>query len=267
MEAKVPVGVVATEITLASAMLTLPRYLASGGAVFVDSGAFTSFHTNEPPDFERVLLKYECIADTADLSSADLQRLFVVSPDAVGNQMETLNLLQQYRSRLLDLVDLGCQLIVPIQCGEMPASAMLDAVKEVLGTDRFVAGIPSCKAAMSIQECATLTHHSFHILGRVQMDDTQDDRIAALRCGNANAAITADANWLRSRMASVCRMKDDIDGDRREMQLTSSERFRLESARTMAVAAAIAEDQRWAVSPAYADPEDNEDSQADVMSM
>lgn len=77
-----------------------------------------------------------------------------------------------------------------------------------MDTRCFVCGIPSNKAAMSIAKCATLHHHAFHILGRVQQNEEQVQRMAALTANNPGATLTADANWLRSRMANVCQTTD-----------------------------------------------------------
>lgn len=211
-DANVPIGVVAGELDTATILLAIPKYLGRGGYVFVDSGAFSEVRTGEPPDFKHVLYVYDTIADGASSYTDDLSRLYVVAPDKVGDQIETLNRLQRYRQRVLDLIALGCQVIVPIQCGAMTPSAMLDAAVEVLGTRRFVCGIPSNKAAMSIAECAMLHHHAFHILGRVQQNEEQIQRMAALVANNPGATLTADANWLRSRMTSVCQT---TDGERR----------------------------------------------------
>lgn len=258
IEAGVPIGAVATEIQMICAMNTLPSYLAAGGAVFIDSGAFSELSTKIVPNFNRVLNVYEMVAEMADLRSASLANLYIVSPDKVGDQIETLRRIRQYRERILGLIDLGCQVIVPIQRGEMAASAMLAAVKDVLGSNRFVAGVPSNKEAMTIEECAALKHHAFHILGRVQMDEAQEARIEALRSAGENVQITADANWLRSRMAMVCGLKDEIDEARKGSPRTLRERIAEPKARTLAVAAAITADTRWASYEHQNDPDPEE---------
>lgn len=198
-----PVGVVAGALTTAQILMTLPRYLDAGGSVFVDSGAFTAARTHTAPLWEDVLRDYEALASMTDRPSG----LFVVAPDKVGDQAATLALLQTHCARLCSLVEAGVNLVVPLQCGELPAATMLSAVKDLLGP-RVVAGIPSNKAAMPIADCQTLNHYAFHVLGRVQPDDEQQARIRALRACNPQAFVSADANWLRSRLALISKLTE-----------------------------------------------------------
>lgn len=220
-DAGLPVGVVATELTSAQVFVGLPSYLRKGGFIFIDSGAFAELATGEEPDFERVMAVYESLADCAGAAG-----LYLVAPDKVGDQLATLERLAKYAGRVRALIEAGCKVIVPIQRGVIPAAEMLARAVAVLGTDRFVAGIPSNKEAMSLEECATLKHHAYHILGRVQMNQDQLDRLQALTQGNAAAEITADANWLRSRLAAVCEIADRervarMKGERKDTWMSS----------------------------------------------
>lgn len=242
--AGVAIGVVAGELTMGLMVGTLPRYLAQGGFVFVDSGAFCEVKTHQAPDFERVLGAYELIAEMIDERSDAFKRLYVVAPDKVGDQAVTLQRLARYKSRICALIEAGVQMIVPIQCGAMTASQMLEQAAAILGTRRFVAGIPSNKAAMSTEECATLEHHSFHILGRVQLNEEQAARLSALAQRNPEAFITADANWLRSRIPVVCKLTERFGSEL--INACSAKRFRLPSARTAAVRAALQAERAWA---------------------
>jgi hypothetical protein len=239
-EAGVPIGVVAGELTLGTVLFSIPRYIRNGGFVFVDSGAFSEIKTGIVPDFNRVLRTYETLAEDADF---DLSHLYVVSPDKVGDQLVTLERIAQYKDRINALIKAGCKLIVPIQRGSMPAAEMLDRVVQTLGTNEFVAGIPSNQEAMSIEECSTLNHHSYHILGRVQMNPDQVSRLRALRMNNPQAEITADANWLRSRIDKICQI---TEAERRARRYTPwQEEVRLLSTRSSAVKQAIQNDTVW----------------------
>lgn len=199
------IGVVATELTSKLIFLAAPRVLAAGGALFVDSGAFSEVKTGEEPDFNAVLVVYSAICGSVKREE-DRARLFVVAPDKVGDQLETLARLARYRARVCKLIEEGCSVIVPIQRGALAAAVMLDRVAEVLGTRDFVAGIPANKDALSIADCATLRHDRFHILGRVQVNADQAARIHALTFHNPGAVLTADANWLRGRLDEVSRL-------------------------------------------------------------
>ncbi|WP_434716345.1 hypothetical protein [Paraburkholderia sp. A3RO-2L] len=88
--ARVPFGAVAGELMTSQKLLCIPRYLKDGGAVFIDSGAFTAFRTGEPVDFDKVISTYEIIAEMTDDGDCGATGLYVVSPDAVGDQLETL---------------------------------------------------------------------------------------------------------------------------------------------------------------------------------
>lgn len=247
--ARVPFGVVAGELVTGQKLLTIPKYLRSGGVVFIDSGAFTAFRTGVPVDFNMVLNTYEMIAEMSQDGDASPTGLYVVSPDAVGDQVETLRLIALYKERLLALIGSGCNLIVPIQRGAIEAAQMLERVKSILQTDRFVAGIPSNEEAMSVKECATLEHHSFHILGRVQMNDEQVARIEALRNLHPQAEITADANWMRSRIDRICQHTDIV---RTEVYLSGGHKPHQPSSRTIALTKLLGTDRHWGTMPGRA---------------
>lgn len=241
MEANADVGVVAGNLTAVQKYLAIPHYLDQGGKVFVDSGAFGAFQSGECMDWSKVLNVYECIAEGTDAP----ENLWVVSPDKIGDQDQTLVLVAEWKARILGLIDLGCHVIVPIQCGVLPGQAMIDAVASILGTHAWVAGIPSNKEAMSVAECATLDHAAFHILGRVQVDQAQFDRVSALRACNPDALITADANWMRSRLTTILAMTSDECDARRGRELTPIEE--IDHPRAFAIARAIRDDQEWGV--------------------
>lgn len=238
VDAKVPLGVVALALSPHQSLLTLPRYLDRGGHVFIDSGAFTADSAFGPAEWHRILRVYEGVAEMTSRPEA----LYVVAPDQVGDQVATLTLLIQYRDRVVRLIGMGCKVIVPLQCGEVPAADMLARVSAVLGGHRFVAGIPSNKAAMSIDDCATLDHPAFHILGRVQLDELQQQRVEALRARNPAASITADANWLRSRLKAV------LDGTREVRSSPTLRTCPFDHPRASAVTRAIQADPSWGAS-------------------
>lgn len=205
-DARVPIGVVVGELTTTQMLMSLPRYLESGVPVFADSGAFSCAESDEHMDWSNVMRRYLTIAEMT--AATHTGNLYLVAPDVVGDQAATLALLTAWAPQIRQLVALGCQLIIPLQTGKLPAQQLLDEACRILDTTRLVAGIPSNRAAMSIDECASLRHHAFHILGRVQPDDDQMARCDALLRANPSAIITADANWLRSRMKSVCQLAE-----------------------------------------------------------
>jgi hypothetical protein len=237
------IGVVAGELSMGTRFMGIPRFLRDGGKVFVDSGAFAELKTGEIPDFDKVLSLYEYLADCAHEYKFNLAHLYVVAPDKVGDQLATLARLDQYSVRVRALIDAGCMVIVPIQRGALSAVAMLDQVASILETRQFVAGIPSNKEALSLAECATLTHARFHILGRVQMNADQVARLAALSTHNPEAVYTADANWMRGHLGEICRTADTERTARSQAPMARYDIFT--SPRSAAITAAIQTDTGW----------------------
>jgi hypothetical protein len=239
IEAGVPVGVVAGKLTSAAMFLTIPRYLDRGGKCFCDSGAFSSFLSGEPMHWADILQRYDSLA----LMTETPRNLYVVAPDKVGDQDETLRLLAAWAVRVRRLIAQGCKVIVPIQCGRLSGQALIDMVAGILQTRQFIVGIPSNRAAMPIDECRKLRHSAFHILGRVQADVEQRARIQSLRRGNPAAAVTADANWMRSQLGTICDLTEAERADRRQ----GKARFTLDHPRTAAVTKALLADPLWGV--------------------
>jgi hypothetical protein len=239
IDAGVPVGVVACSLTLGQKLLAIPKYLNKGGKVFVDSGAFGAYQKKTSMDWSKVLGVYEAIC----MSSDKRENLWVVSPDKIGDQDETLVLLGQWKTRIVELIKDGCNVIVPLQCGKLSGIEMISRVTSILGCSQWVAGIPSNKEAMSIEECATLNHWAFHILGRVQQDEEQVKRIESLRKNNPDALLTADANWLRSRLKLVSQCTDQEKVRRSLGYMTHKET--IDHPRCAGVSAAIAADLLW----------------------
>lgn len=244
IEAGVPVGVVAGKLSSAAIFLTIPRYLDRGGMCFCDSGAFSSFLTGEPMDWADVLQRYDSLA----LMTETPGNLYVVAPDKVGDQGETLRLLAAWADRLRNLITQGCKVIIPIQCGRLSGQALIDMVAGVLQTRQFIVGIPSNRAAMPVDECRMLRHSAFHILGRVQVNGEQRARIESLRQGNPEAAITADANWLRSQLGTICDLTEAERADRHR----GGARFTLDHPRAAAVTTALLADPLWGVDRQFA---------------
>ncbi len=135
--------------------------------VFVDSGAFRAFGRGEPitPDqWEERLDRYQAIADALGC------RAYLVAPDAIGDQTETLRLLARYADRVRALRARGAQIIVPIQGGAMSGPEFDRECSAVLGFGDYIRGIPSRKAAATTEEirelCAALPDTArVHLLG------------------------------------------------------------------------------------------------------
>lgn len=194
-----PVGVVAGKIPMSKLFMGLPRYMDQGGKVFVDSGAFTAFSKGLPVDWAKVFRTYDTLIGATDAPG----NLSIVAPDVVGDQSATLDIWGLFKPEIQRWIEAGARVIVPLQCGDLSAGQVLAKAVELLGTNQFCAGIPSNLAAMQAGDCATITHHDFHILGRVEMTKELGEKVHALLSNNPAARYTSDATWLRSRIALI----------------------------------------------------------------
>jgi len=195
----VAVGVVATLLDTIKMVRSLPRHLDAGGLVFIDSGAFAAFQKRDQVDWKKVFTTYEIVMQQTESPSG----LSIVAPDVVGDQLKTLALWELHAKRVAKWIEYGARVIVPLQRGKLSAGAMLEHAKRIFGTDQFCAGIPSNLEAMSAEDCLTLHHHDFHVLGRVVLTAELRMKLDALMANNPDANYTSDANWMRSRMRKI----------------------------------------------------------------
>jgi hypothetical protein len=179
------VGVAAPELNHA-AEAELVKLSGSNVKVFIDSGAFSEVAFNAPHKcFKSKKCKAgKCIGDgnlpypdTAPftfatvkpitilawshilslyirLASALGDQLFVVAPDKVGDQQETLSRLNRFASVLRAIKATGANILVPIQKGELTQADFVSACAKALGFDDFVHAMPCKKGATTMKELA-----------------------------------------------------------------------------------------------------------------
>jgi hypothetical protein len=166
-KAGVDVGVAVPELSPA-AEAELLELEGSDVQVFVDSGAFSEvawngegFDVVRPIDWDRVLETY---ARLAALGSS----LWVVAPDRVGDQAETLARLTRYAGAVQALISRGVRVLVPIQKGELSQAAFAAEVDAILGTG-WIPALPCKKAATTAEEAeafvAARRPRHVHLLG------------------------------------------------------------------------------------------------------
>lgn len=210
--AGLPLGVAATEMRTSMIFYQMRNYLRDGHQAFCDSGVFGNFMARGkaaeaglpmPAEitFEEIFGVYDRLI--AGLSGDVLGRLFLVMPDAIGDQGGSLALARQHREKIRIYIDAGIDVIIPIQRGEKPAQAALLEVIEILGTADFRAGVPSKAEAMSEKGIRTLRHGRFHILGRAAEGLPLRRRAYALIESNPGADLTCDANMLRPFYSTI----------------------------------------------------------------
>lgn len=151
------------------ALMSLPL----GSRVFVDSGAFGEvkfcpiagklIDKKAIKDWSQRLAKMLLVAQRYGAGA------YIVAPDKVGDQVETLRRLAAYRDEVLRMYNAGAQVIVVIQKGELSAAAFADRAVKILGFQpRW--GFPCKKAATTPDEladaCADIGGAaSVHLLG------------------------------------------------------------------------------------------------------
>jgi hypothetical protein len=152
----------------------------SGTKIFVDSGAFGEvsrsfpFTTVKPitdADWDKRLKIYERLASVLK------SQLYVVAPDKVGDQVQTLCRLERYADRIKAMhVNHHVNVIVPMQHGDIDMIDMDRCVREIFdlcdvdGDFNFIRGIPSKKGAMNTE---TLTTYCTELLWDPEVNELE----------------------------------------------------------------------------------------------
>lgn len=185
---------------------------ALGCLVFVDSGAFAEVRFDEVAG---------CFVDKAPLTDADwkmrldvYRRLalsigraaYVVAPDKVGDQQETLRRLARWASEVRALrtvhgdAEYGPRVIVPVQGGALAAADFAQLALEALGLneDEVVWGIPSKKGATTTEQLGAFAatcqaDGRFHLLGMGPQSPRYAEAVEAILEHCPDAVITCDA--------------------------------------------------------------------------
>lgn len=178
--------------------------------VFVDSGAFSevavvdgALVTVRPlsaADWEKRLAIYERLARSCGRNA------YLVAPDKVGEQLETLARLECYAPRLraLRLVHgdawLGPSLVVPVQRGELSMAEFAARTCDTLGLteDEVVWGIPLKKGATPLRELTLFARScppdaAFHLLGMGPSSPRFEAAVLGILAECPEARITCDA--------------------------------------------------------------------------
>ncbi len=202
MRAGYHVGVAVPEINKA-AINTL-KSLSGSMAVFVDSGAFSEvgFGERGPYIAERITPEewIKRLAIYAMLSEALGDRLFVVAPDCVAHQRETLDRLERY-AEFVQYLSIRSNVIVPVQKGELSMSEFWKRELEILGDGNWIAGIPMKKDATTVAELEAFVRDTdinrIHLLGLGPDSKVFGAAIAAIRKHRPACTITCDSVLLR----------------------------------------------------------------------
>jgi hypothetical protein len=141
------VGVVAGEIVgREPAEKELHALAGTDINVFVDSGAFSEVEITKdgirtvdpitPARWESIFALYDRLAATLG------PQAFLVAPDKIGDQDETLRRLETYRGRLAALAAKGARILVPVQKGALTQAAVRGEGRGAPRRDRVAARAP-----------------------------------------------------------------------------------------------------------------------------
>lgn len=186
--------------------------LFAGGLfeVFVDSGAFSEV------TFNKATMRLEIVREITHggwLERFELyqwagetfgRRVRVVAPDCVGDQDRTLARLQRYASNVAAIAATRAQIIVPVQKGALPMSAMFARACAILNlAETPIAGIPMKKDATSLADLAELLESlpwygaRLHLLGIGPESRKYAAAIRLIRRVRPNAIVTTDSVTVR----------------------------------------------------------------------
>lgn len=196
------VGVVAARVDAVkypNAAAELERFVETGRKVFVDSGAFEEVEFNVPAKkgapLPRPELPIGCPFIAKPLTAAHWRMVFrvyrdvalthgenayVVAPDCVAHQPESLERLEKYADDVRGIYDCGATILVPIQKGSLTMAEFYRRAAAILNLDdgagEFVPSIPMKKDATKLEELrafvAEIKPAAIHLLGIAA--DTED---------------------------------------------------------------------------------------------
>jgi hypothetical protein len=232
----VPLGISLSEMSRNAVAVLCEHWRMPLLRIFVDSGAFSEMDRagaavapiDDATWTKRVRVMHELAAVFGPPSPLGDYgpRLYVVAPDRVADQRETLRRLALHREAMAACRALGARVVVPIQRGEMTASAFDVACGEALGFDDYVRGIPGNKAAMPYRELEAFLRTrrpcAVHLLGVGRRGRTFEPLTTLVRRVLGDVPVSCDSNALA---AIVGRTNGPGGGARRltEMQDACSE--------------------------------------------
>lgn len=204
---------------------------ADGVDVFVDSGAFRIYRENlkrgnkqlaieafgeggKALPVKDVIQSYVKLMQQAEAEGGieALRRLHLVMPDVVGNADATMKLIEEWRDSIIDFMDSGIDVIIPIQSG-MDMAALRELFQAA--NTGFRVGIPSNAAALSIEEFRSIVEGGatgIHFLGAASEAKAREKLDAIREIAAATGFeynITMDANVVRSRLDGLAGLSGD----------------------------------------------------------
>lgn len=210
----VPLGVSLPELSAAGLALLCDHWKMPLLRVFADSGAFSEVdregnvvaEISDDAWVERMRTMHLLAATfgpPAPLGDHG-PRLWLVAPDRVGNQPETLRRLALHAEAVRACHALGARVVVPIQRGRMTVAAFDRACCEALGFEDFTRGIPGNKVAMPAEELEAFLRARrpvrIHLLGVGPRGRSYGPLTTLIRRVMGEVELTCDSNALAANV-------------------------------------------------------------------
>ncbi len=248
------------------AMLELEDWLLNAGPfweytwrLFVDTGAFGEVELQEdgPPKLVKPIDSEGWrwrMAWLLRLAAAGGKRVHIVTPDRVGDQLRTLQLLWEHREKLRLMAGMGARMVVPVMRGsEYTTGQMARASLDILRTPTCTWGIPSKKNVANPEDFRRLLVElreeglvdAFHLLGMGPHSPRYEEALAIVRQEVPEAQVWSDSVRLRA-VTGEGRMLTEVQRKEVSRGRTWAE------ARTEAVVAVFQDDHRTRVARARA---------------
>ena len=196
------VGICASELKT-GALDELLAYAKGPSRVFVDSGAFAEVGFGPAGVFVKKPITHadwlKRLAIYREVAEAFRSRAYLVAPDKIADQPETLARLARYETQIACAAAYGARIIVPVQKGADSMAAFWSKARAlvVAPEEAIVAGIPSKKDATSLADLEAFVREArparLHLLGLGPRSSRYAETVAAVRAIDAEVEITCDS--------------------------------------------------------------------------
>lgn len=219
------VGVAVPELN-AEAIAELKNLAGTDVQVFVDSGAFSEVKFGSfgrkvvaPISHDEWIRR---LAIMHELALALGDQVWIVAPDAVGDQKDTIRRLARYGSIVRDIAQTGARILVPMQSGELTYGEFARAADLALGFDRWIPSVPCKKAAAQPADVAELVAarqwSHVHLLGLGPRNSRVAAYLAPFAADDA-PSVSLDSCWITGNVGRTNGRANDpaerIGGPRR----------------------------------------------------
>lgn len=204
-----PVGVSIPDLG-EPALMEIEKLAGLEVPVFVDTGAFAEVEAT--PQGLQVVRPIDDgawdvrVAVGLRIARALGAQAYVVAPDRVGDQGETLRRMRRHREAMGALRSLGARVVVPLQRG-IDSTARFDiACAEALGFDDYVRAVPGNKDAMPLVEIERFLRarkpKALHVLGMGPKSARFLDFCDVLRRFGEGVAVSYDSNLIAAHVGA-----------------------------------------------------------------